>query len=36
MSPNGVETVGEVTSSFGEGCGRCQEVQDGGHRYNVC
>ena len=34
VSPNGVETVGEVTSSFGtcgdvEGCGRCWEVQDG-------
>ncbi|KAL5506337.1 hypothetical protein EMCRGX_G007955 [Ephydatia muelleri] len=34
VSPNGGETVGEVTLSFGtcgdvEGCGRCWEVQDG-------
>ena len=34
VSPNGVETVGEITPSFGtcgdvEGCGRCWEVQDG-------
>ena len=34
MSPNGGETVGEVTPSFGtcgdvEGCGKCWEVQDG-------